>query len=201
MRNFFTKLLNRKLYKVLSVIMAVIWTALGALVLVRGVLRVYVYPLKYKEEVLSACEEFYLEPCLIFAMIKTESGFRASAESNKGALGLMQMTAQTGEYVAQKMGVEEFDLKDAVTNINFGCYYLRYLITRFNNVNTALTAYNAGEGNVSAWLKDKKYSLDGVTLNEIPFPETSKYVKKINRSLLKYRKLYGNILDKQKKFS
>ena len=67
-----------------------------------------------------------------------------------------------------------------------GCYYLKYLFDRFKNVNVVLCAYNAGEGNVRKWLKNKEYSLDGKTIKSIPFNETDKYVKKINKTYKKY---------------
>ena len=58
----------------------------------------------------------------------------------------------------------------------------------------ALAAYNCGEGNVSEWLTDPKYSEDGVKLNvsKIPneFRETKNYVKKVNKALKHYSELY-----------
>jgi len=71
-----------------------------------------------------------------------------------------------------------------------GCFYLSYLIDHYKNIETALAAYNAGMGNVSSWLEDKKYSKDGKTLTEIPYSETAKYVRRV-RSLRKiYKILY-----------
>ena len=195
MKKFLGFILNRKVYKVLTVIMVSIWVVLGVNLAVKLVYR-FGYPLKYKTEVTRASEEFELDKFLIFSMIKTESGFKESAESDKGAIGLMQITEKTGEYIAEKLGVTDYDLKKAEDNIYFGCYYLKYLITRFKSTDVALCAYNAGEGNVSLWLLDERYSLDGVTLNEVPFKETKEYVEKVNKTFLKYKKLYTNILDK-----
>ncbi len=156
----------------------------------------YVYPLDYKKEVFESSYEFNLDKALVFALIKTESSFNKKAVSEKGAVGLMQVTVKTAEFIAKELNVKEYDLYNPKTNIRFGCYYLKYLIKGFNNVRTALCAYNAGEGNVRNWLKNPQNSKDGKTLNKIPFKETREYVERIEKSFAKYTKLYGKILDK-----
>ena len=166
----------------------------GALIVERAIF----YPLSdYKSEILSAAERYDMDAALVFAIIKTESGFDKTAVSDKGATGLMQITEKTADYVASLRGIAEYDLFDAATNIDFGCYYYKYLENRFGDKNTCLAAYNAGEGNVFLWLKDEHYSLDGKTLDVIPITETNEYVEKVNKSLRKYKKLYYNILDKR----
>ena len=158
--------------------------------------RHYFYPLKYKSEVYSACDEFDVDKALIFAVIKTESGFDKNAVSNKGAVGLMQIKPSTADYVAKKLGLTEYSLFDARDNVRIGVFYLKMLIIRFGDVNTALCAYNAGEGKVATWLKNKEYSRDGKTFFNVPYKETSNYLKKIEKSSKKYSKLYVHILDK-----
>lgn len=195
MKRFFGFILNRRVYKVLTIVMVCCWAIFGINVAVKLVYR-FGYPVKYKTEVVKASEEFGLDKFLIFSMIKTESGFNEKAVSDKGAIGLMQITEKTGEYIAEKLGATDYDLKNAEDNIYFGCYYVKYLITRFKDLNVALCAYNAGEGNVSLWLLDERYSLDGETLKDVPFKETKEYVDRVNKTLIKYKKLYTNILDK-----
>ena len=112
-------------------------------------------------------------------------------------MGLMQITKRTADYVAELKNVSEYDIFDAETNLDFGCYYLNYLEKKFSDKNVCLAAYNAGEGNVKKWLSDKRYSSDGKTLSAIPLAETAEYVKKVNKSLSKYKKLYFNLLDKR----
>lgn len=157
------------------------------------------YPLKYRDYVLNSAEEFNLNAALVFAVIKTESSFMPNAVSSKGAKGLMQLTDETGAYVAKMLNVSNYDLFDAKTNVRFGCKYLRYLIDVFSVTETAVTAYNAGEGNVKNWLKDKRYSNDKITLYAIPFSETEAYLKKIYKTFRKYEKIYGKLLDKKQK--
>ena len=137
-----------------------------------------------------------LDRALVFAMIKTESGFDKNAVSSAGAIGLMQITPKTAEYISKVLGEQDYSLTEAHTNIRFGCYYLRYLLNKFSDLDTALVAYNAGEGNVIKWLKDNNFSTDGRALNYIPFKESREYIKKIKQNTKKYNKLYNKILDK-----
>ena len=160
--------------------------------------RLFIYPLStYKTIILAAASEYNVNAYMLFALIKTESGFNKNAVSEKGATGLMQLTEKTAEYVARLKGEQNYDLKNAQTNIDFGCYYLKYLFEKFTEQNTVLAAYNAGEGKVAIWLKDSRFSNDGKTLKEIPIEETREYIKRINASSVKYKKLYPNILDKR----
>lgn len=185
------------LYRTVSIIVLGFWILFALLGVTRCAGRQILYPLHYREEVFECADGYGLSRALVFAVIKTESGFDKNAESRAGAVGLMQICPETGEYIAQKMGVENFDLKNPKTNITFGCYYIKYLQLRFGNTETALAAYNAGEGNVSLWLINPEYSDDGSTLKYIPFPETRGYIEKIYESFGKYKKLYGKLLDKR----
>ena len=183
------------LYKVLGVFIAILFTAISVLAVYCHLIKKR-YPLGYKEYVFCYADEYGLERALVFSVIKTESDFNKDAVSNKGAIGLMQIKVQTAKYIASKLGVKEFDLYSAKTNVQFGCYYLRYLIDRFKNVETALVAYNAGEGRVSEWLKNEEYSSDETNLKVVPYSESKNYLRKIKKSFAKYEKLYGKILDK-----
>ena len=71
-----------------------------------------------------------------------------------------------------------------------GCWYIKRLLIQYNNVDTALAAYNAGSGNVSKWLKNEEYSKDGENLIIIPFKETREYVKKVSKARIQYKRLY-----------
>lgn len=146
------------------------------------------YPLKYVDEVKEAANEFDLSESLIFAVIKTESDFDENSVSNKDAKGLMQITDSTAEYIAELLGVNSYNILDARTNIRFGSYYLKYLFYKFKTLNEVLCAYNAGEGTVCEWLKDKKFSQDGKTLKIIPYKETSNYVKRVRAVMGVYEK-------------
>ena len=160
------------------------------------VLKTILYPLPYKETIFNYSREYGLNNALIYAVIKTESNFKPKAVSEKGAKGLMQITDKTGEYISRMKKIKTYDLFDEQTNIEFGCYYLAYLIKSFDSEELAVIAYNAGEGNVRSWLANPKYSDDNKNLKYIPFPETREYVKKVKKTFEKYKKLYVHILDK-----
>ncbi len=150
----------------------------------------------YKDIVELQAEENNIEYSLVLAVIKTESNFVVDAHSGK-ASGLMQLTDETAEWIANKMDIDtnEINLMEPADNIRLGCFYLRYLIDYYNgNEDVALAAYNGGMGNVNKWLDDEKYSSDGKTLDYIPFKETREYVKKVRKE----QKVYEEILLKEK---
>jgi soluble lytic murein transglycosylase len=138
--------------------------------------------------------EYNVPEYIIFAVIDVESDFDPMATSSANACGLMQMTPKTFAWLTSSEHLGEnltsLDLYDPEINIRYGTYYLRYLFTRFHNWDTALAAYNAGEGNVSEWLEDSEYSDGDGTLKYIPFKETRNYVKKVNKSIEDYKKIY-----------
>ena len=128
-----------------------------------------------------------VEPFLAYSVMKAESDFREDAVSRAGAVGLMQIKPSTAEYICRREGIE-FEperLTDGAYNTRLGCMYLAYLLGKFAE-QTAIAAYNAGEGTVSEWLKNPEFSSDGCLLDYIPYPETEQYVKKIE----KFRKIY-----------
>lgn len=142
------------------------------------------YPRPYRETV----SQSGLDPHLVYAVMKAESGFDERALSAAGAVGLMQLKPSTAEFICNraKIAYEKDMLRIGEYNVKVGCLYLLYLLERFPAEETAIAAYNAGEGTVSAWLKNPKYSEDGRILKEIPYSETRNYLKKI----LKFRKIY-----------
>lgn len=153
------------------------------------------YPVKYEEIVTAQAEKYELEPAFVYAVIRTESGFDPDARSNKDAIGLMQITSETFQWLQSKRGVEEplpdEALLDPETNISYGVYLLSILKREFGNETAMLSGYNAGMGITATWLEDPEVSADGEHLDEIPYPETQAYVDRVLKSLEMYRKLYG----------
>lgn len=146
----------------------------------------------YRRPCRETVEHSGLEPALVYAVIKAESGFREDAVSRAGAVGLMQLLPSTAEFICRKSG-REFSaerLREGAYNVELGCLYLGYLLERFPAEETALAAYNAGEGTVEEWLRSPRYSPDGAALIEIPYPETAAYVKKVLNFRKKYLFLY-----------
>ncbi|MGI6255999.1 MAG: lytic transglycosylase domain-containing protein [Acutalibacter sp.] len=150
------------------------------------------YPQGYAQLVEKEAEEFQLDPDLVFAVIKTESGFDPEAKSHADAMGLMQLTQETFDWIVTLYPLEDpaAGVYDPQANIHCGCALLRLLLDQYGSVDVALAAYNAGMGNVSQWLDSREYSHDGATLHTIPYPETDAYVKKVRRAYGMYQKLY-----------
>ena len=152
------------------------------------------YPLYYTDVVEASADEFRLPPELVYAVIFTESSFDADAVSSAGAKGLMQLTDDTNEWVAWRLGEESEPSRifEPGLNIRRGCYLLSYLYERFGGWNEALAAYNAGVGRVDGWLDDILYSTDQRTLiiDKLPIEETRNYIIKVLNSAEKYKKLY-----------
>ena len=164
----------------------------GGLRLLEGGLRL-LYPQRYTELVERETAEFDLEPNLVYAIIKTESGFDPQARSHADAMGLMQLTQETFDWILSLYPTEDGsgDIWDPGDNIHCGCALLRLLLDQYGTVEVALAAYNAGMGNVSGWLESGDYSHDGETLHTIPYPETDAYVRKVQRAYRIYEKLYS----------
>ena len=199
MRTSRRKKTNYGLIVLIVLVVSILFGFLFDIVLTTVEKRIYQKPEEYVPFVEQYAEEFGVPVDLVYAVIKTESGFDSSAVSRKGAIGLMQMMPATFEWLTDDILREYLGigmLYDPETNIKYGTYYLSRLYNRFGDWDTALAAYNGGEGNVSEWLKDKKYSDDGIKLktDKIPdeFSETKNYVKKVNKALKKYKELYNN---------
>ena len=144
-------------------------------------------PKKYKNFAVAYSEEFDLELALVYSVIKVESDFNDKAISKSGAVGLMQILPSTGKWIAGKLGVE-FDnetLFSPEQNIKFGCFYLRYLFNKFDDLDSVICAYNAGEGKVLDWIEGGKLKKD-----KIDYQETKNYLEKVSH----YYRLYNNKL-------
>ena len=154
---------------------------------VMGMLNLY--PVKYLSSIRQNAGR--LNPSLVCAVIHAESRFKPDALSHKGAAGLMQVTDETAEWIASLMKTDDFEQEhifEPDTNIAMGCYFLNWLMNYYDDdLTLALCAYNAGIGNVDRWLKDRRYSADGQSLDYIPFPETRRYVQRVTQNQRIYR--------------
>ena len=151
-------------------------------------------PDEHREIVEKYAAEYNVPAYIIFAIIDTESDFDEDATSSAGAMGLMQMMPSTFEWLTSADHLAENLLPEALyepeVSIRYGTYYLRYLFEKFYNWDTVFAAYNGGEGNVAKWLQSSEYSDGKGNLTDIPFEETRKYVKKVNRSIDYYKNTY-----------
>ena len=150
-------------------------------------------PVPFSDEIEVYSKMYGLDPYLVAAIIKTESGFDKDVISSMGAVGLMQIMPSTGEWIARQLNIENFSidmLKNKDVNIEMGCWYLNYLKGQLKHRNEILAAYNGGIGNVFKWLQDPRYSEDGEVVHTIPFIETVNYIEKVVVVYNEYIDLY-----------
>ncbi len=153
------------------------------------------YPREYDDEVEQWAETYGLDSNLVYAVIYTESGFDPNAISDAQAIGLMQMTSDTFDWVKSKIAREESltfeDLYTPEQSIRFGSYFLSYCMEKYaGDVSTAAAAYHSGMGTVDELLQDSSYTENGVTLQDFPYPQMNNYVYKINKNYETYQSLY-----------
>jgi soluble lytic murein transglycosylase len=95
----------------------------------------------------ESARRFHVSPFIILAVIHVESRFDPYAISPAGAIGLMQLRPETAEAVATDLGLpwaSDEALFDPEQNVLLGTCYLRQLLDRFDNLDVALAAFNAG---------------------------------------------------------
>lgn len=154
-----------------------------------------VWPCRYAEQVEFYAAEYTLDPRVVYAVIRTESGFDPKAESDAGARGLMQITEETFDWIKRTIAPNEAltfdDLYDPACNIRFGTYFLSACLTRYqNDLPTAAAAYHSGWGTVDALLENSEYSPDNRLLTTFPYPQMRRYVEKVTKNYAVYQHLY-----------
>lgn len=149
------------------------------------------YKKDYSEYVSKYSKEYDVEENLIYALIKAESNFDVKAESHQNAKGLMQLMDSTAEQIANKCQIKltEDNIFDPDININLGTQYIAALLKKYECMEVALAAYNAGIGNVDKWIKNGIIKPDGSDVENIPYKETNTYVRKIMRDYKVYKSL------------
>ena len=192
---FWVNILRRSRHKKLKFVILFIVTILVLAVIVNNTSLIWkaIYPLKYKEQVFKYASESKLDPYLIYAIMKAESGFDPKATSKKNAKGLMQLMDATATEGANALKLVDFTVKDLYnpeTNIRIGCWHVNKLMNQFNDVDLVIAAYNGGGGKVKEWLRNKEFSSTGDTLEVIPFKETDKFLKKVKSYYNEYKRLY-----------
>jgi len=169
------------------------YLAAGGQELPAAVLEV-IYPLDYWPLIDKYSKENGLDPYLMAALIAQESTFTADVRSSANAYGLMQLLPSTGRRYAQRLGIRPFSTASLTrpdTNIRLGMANFKDLIERFGGVHYALASYNAGDSRVAAWLDERPGLAQDEFIDDIPYPETQNYVKRILGTAEDYRRLYG----------
>jgi soluble lytic murein transglycosylase len=155
-----------------------------------------VYPIQYREEIARAADKYDVDPYLLAAVAKTESGFDPTAVSPVGAIGLMQLMPDTADWVTgltSWKGDADPELTDPGDSLELGACYLSYLgKTLEGGTRPALAAYNAGQGTVRGWIE----AAGGVAsfgLSDIVFPETRAFVERVEHYWNLYSHIYSDM--------
>lgn len=154
----------------------------------------FLYPRAFWAWVDHYSRESRLDPYLVTAVIREESAFAPKALSRAGARGLMQLMPATAAQVAKENNLRSpLDLDTPAPNIALGTRYLAKLHDEFGgNLALTLASYNAGPHVVRRWLGTLQSSQDPeIFIEDIPYPETRRYVKRVLGSYDRYRTLYG----------
>jgi soluble lytic murein transglycosylase len=152
-----------------------------------------IFPIDYWNLIYKYATARSLDPYLMAALIAQESTFDPKVKSGANAWGLMQVLPSTGRQYAARLGIRPFHtgrLTEPETNIRIGMAFFADLVRQFGNVAPALAAYNAGEDRASKWLAERPGLGRDEFIDDIPYPETQNYVKRIIGQAEDYRLLY-----------
>ncbi len=152
------------------------------------------YPKAFPDLVAKNSHANKVPEALQWAIMREESSFYPRAESFANALGLTQMMTKTAQRFA-KWPVTREALLNPEKNLEVGSRFLAFLLDHYAGaVPLAISGYNAGEGGVDRWLRERgDVELDEF-IETIPFDETRGYTKRVLSSYLTYAWLYA--LDK-----
>ncbi|MGE0449184.1 MAG: transglycosylase SLT domain-containing protein [Vicinamibacterales bacterium] len=166
--------------------------AAGGEDLPREVLTV-IYPLAYWDLIRKYSEVNGLDPFFVAALVAQESTFVADVRSGANAYGLMQLLPSTARRYAARLKIPYSTraLTNPEANIRIGTAYLADQVRAFGDLHLVLAAYNAGERAVRRWQEERPDIEVEEFIDDIPYPETQNYVKKILGTAEDYRRLYG----------
>jgi len=139
---------------------------------------------------------FSVDPALIYALVRQESGFRSGAISPAGAMGLMQLMPSTASMMTNKLGAFHINgATEAEKNVSLGQSYVRHLLENQlvdNNMIYMLAAYNAGIGRLQDWKRSIDYRNDPLLFIErMPFAETRHYIMQVMTNYWVYNEILG----------
>ena len=153
------------------------------------------FPINYWPLIKRYSNEHQLDPYVVAALIAQESTFTADVKSAANAYGLMQLLPSTGRQYARLLHLPKFSLgmlTTAESNIKMGTAYFADLVRQFGGLHFALATYNAGPSRIARWIAAKPGLERDEFIDDIPFPETQNYVKRILGTAEDYRRLYGS---------
>ena len=150
------------------------------------------YPRNFYDFVKFYANEYNLSESLLFSLIRTESYFDKNVFSRVGATGLTQLMPETASKdIARKLRVQNFDLLDPQTNINFGAFYLSNMIRLFKgSTMLSVISYNTGRRRILNWVDDYPNVPMDIWVEMLPYEESREYGKRVFTSTFIYELLY-----------
>lgn len=152
------------------------------------------YPRAFSEVVEGPLRDPGVDPWLFYALMRAESAFDPDARSPAGALGLTQVIRKTAYRTARRLRLRPFSysmLYQPEKSVQVGSAYLARLLEAFGgHPALALAAYNAGEEAVARWVRARGHLPMDAFLEEVPYAETNRYVRKVLSFYGVYRALY-----------
>jgi soluble lytic murein transglycosylase len=151
------------------------------------------FPTPFRAEVSAQAREIGLDPAYVYGLIRQESRFIMDARSGVGASGLMQIMPATARWTARKIGLAYHSglIADRETNLRLGTAYLKLVLDDFGGSQAlAAAAYNAGPRRPRRW-RDGPLLEPAIWAENIPFPETRDYVKKVLSNATYYAAVMG----------
>lgn len=151
-----------------------------------------------------------IDPALLMAVARNESGFREVAQSPAGAVGMLQMLPSTARHVERQVGEALLStasissaslpvaerLNDPALSARYGAEYLKILTKQpaiGRNLVHILVGYNAGPGTVASWKSAAGSNADDPLLyiESIPYGETRNYVMQVAAQYWIYQRMMG----------
>ena len=171
----------------------------------KGYSELFSYPTDYEEYVIRYSTKYKCDPVLVFSVIKVESGFNKDAVSSVGARGLMQLMEDAYDWIKYRLDDQRDntydDMFDPELNIQYGTYYLSYLMEKYDgSVELTAAAYHCGMNLVDSWIENGTVDPDNFKVSDIPDEndQTSNYVRKIRKAYDNYKDIlssHGDITE------
>lgn len=151
----------------------------------------FIYPRPWLDSVKKYSEKYSLPEYLLYALLRSESYFKADVVSHAGAIGLAQLMKPTAADIAHRLKIDNYSLNDPDTNINFGAFYLSDMIRRNGGkIMHALFSYNAGPNVVKRWVRQAKDLPADLFLESLAYAETRGYGRNVLATAVIYGHLY-----------
>jgi soluble lytic murein transglycosylase-like protein len=149
------------------------------------------YPRPYLDEIRALRLGDRLPERLAYALVRSESLFKADALSWAGAVGLTQLMPSTAEGQAKALGLANYDLLKPKDNLAIGLAHFASLIGRTEGKPLhAMMAYNAGWGRLKAWVAESGDLPGDLLVEALGIEETRHYCRNILQATVMYGLLY-----------